>query len=76
MKTKQIWGTNHFPSIAAAISYYRDFGGEPNANGNFILGKIQAKEICIGEPTPKKNEKVFLNIEEGRYFLIEFIETK
>lgn len=64
MKDKStIWGTCHFCSFAAANIYYS------NLHSSEVQKKINAGEIVIGKPTVKPGEKLYLNKEEGRYFI-------
>lgn len=59
---KTITGTNHFSSYYRAATYY----GLPSKE---VLEKIQNKEIVIGKPEIKEGQKLYLNKEEGRYFI-------
>ncbi len=66
---KQIWGTCYFPSHNAALRYYQQ--QDPRTTPQNILTKVKEKSINIGRPTAKKNQTVFLNTEEERYFIGE-----
>ncbi len=64
MKDKStIWGTCHFRCFVDACNYYFDLSSKE------VSEKIDAGEIAIGKPTIKSNEKLYLNYEEGRYFI-------
>jgi hypothetical protein len=58
-----IWGTHHFRGFVDACDYYSDL--RPSE----VQKKIDVGEIAIGKPTIKSNEKLYLNREEGRYFI-------
>ena len=62
-----IYGTSHFVSKQAAYRYYRPQG----ENEKSVNNKIKEKTISIGAPAVKTNQKVFLNYDEGRYFIEE-----
>jgi hypothetical protein len=64
MKDKSvIWGTCHFRSFIDACNYYCDLPSKE------VSEKVDAGEICIGKPTVKSNEKLYLKTDEGRYFI-------
>ncbi|OYV38946.1 MAG: hypothetical protein B7Z80_08705 [Rhodospirillales bacterium 20-64-7] len=63
------WGTSHFESKDAAISYYRPYGYSNTAQA--VERKLADGEIHIGKPEAKPGQTVTLNREEGRYFIEE-----
>lgn len=64
MKDKStVWDTSHFRSFIDACNYYSDL---PSCE---VDEKIKAGEIHIGKPEVKSKEKLYLNTEEGRYFI-------
>lgn len=60
-----IIGTTHFVNIAYAVNYYRKQGYSLED----VHNKLICKEIQIGQPVAKEGETIFLNVEEGRYFI-------
>jgi hypothetical protein len=58
-------GTSHFTSREAATSYYRNYG----FRSEDVEEKIKQGEIKIGPPQAKEGETIFINQEEGRYFV-------
>lgn len=61
------YGTSHFVSKQAAVRYYRPYGYDEPTKA--VERKIAEGEISIGAPVPKVGESVYLNAEEGRYFI-------
>lgn len=59
---KTITGTSHFSSFFHARCYY---GIEQEE----VRRKIQNGEISVGEPEFKEGQTLYLNKEEGRYFI-------
>ena len=58
-------GTAHFTSEAAAIRYYKPYG----FNKADVRRKLVAGEIHTGRPTVSEEETVWVNKDEGRYFI-------
>lgn len=50
--SKMITGTSWFPTLYAAISYYKEYGDDRQE----IDRKIEAGEIHIGNPPPHNGE--------------------
>lgn len=50
-----IIGTNHFPSLAHALCYYRPQGFSKED----VKRKLDEKEIHIGKPETKEGETIF-----------------
>lgn len=61
----KISGTNHFVNISSAVNYY----AKQSVGILEIKDKILNKEIIISQPATKEGETIFLNTEEGRYFI-------
>ena len=68
MKTT-ITGTPNFKDLKSAIKYYSDYEDDPEEAVN---RKLESKEIFIGKPELKENEKLLLDTEEGRYKIERF----
>lgn len=62
---KTTTGTNHFSSFYKAAAYYAPYG----LTSEDVFQKIQNKEIFVGKPEIKEGQKLYLNKEEGRYFI-------
>lgn len=60
-----ITGTNHFVNLSSAAIYYRKQGVELRE----VHSKVVNNEIALGKPAVKEGETLFLNVEEGRYFI-------
>ena len=66
-------GTCNFVSRVAAVRYYRDQQRLVFAEAiNLVNDKIKNKEIVIGKPIKKFNQKICLNTSEGRYFIEQY----
>jgi len=62
-----IYGTPYFASELDAWNYYRPYGyGNVRAA---VSRKLAEGQIHIGSPEAKPGERVFLNVQEGRYFI-------
>lgn len=59
------YGTNHFISEDAALTYYEPYG----CDRVDIAAKIASGEIAIGCPEPTATERPRLHPGEGRYFM-------
>ena len=53
-------GTHHFINLKAVENYY----GKTDAKI-----KLQEGAVCIGKPEIKEDQKLFIDREEGRYFI-------
>lgn len=58
-------GTSYFLVLAAAVSYYRDYGLAPSQ----VEAKVKTGEIHIGEPPLQPGEKL-TTIDGGRRYAI------
>lgn len=65
------WGTNHFVTREAANRYYEPYEGSQTAARQAVDRKVTAQEIRIGEPLLKAGQRLELNQQEGRYFIVE-----
>ena len=61
------YGTSHFESKEAAVRYYAPYHYSDTAKA--VERKLEEGEIHIGPPTAKPGERVYLNHQEGRYFI-------
>ena len=68
-----IRGTAYFPTISAAVSYYRPYGYSDTLKT--VKRKIEEGSIHIGKPTTKPNERAYLVSEHGRLGQRYYIET-
>lgn len=64
-----IYGTSYFASTTDAYMYYKPYGYDDLRET--VDRKIAEGEIHIGAPATPKNGRVFLNSQEGRYFIEE-----
>ena len=62
-----IHGTPYFESRLDALEYYKPYGYENLREA--VADKLASGEIHIGKPKAKPGERVFLNVQEGRYFI-------
>ena len=60
------YGTNYFASYTSARNYYALYGFHREDVG----AKIKEKEIFIGQPQIKSNQRLSLD-EDGRYWVEE-----
>jgi len=60
------YGTCHFESFEAAITYYGTYEQYPY---RAVRVKLAEKSIAIGPPKIKAGQKLILDPEEGRYFI-------
>lgn len=66
--SKTTFGTPYFQSLQAARAYYKPYHYEDNNEA--VKRKLDEGEIHIGKPPKKKDtDRIFLNTEEGRYFI-------
>lgn len=61
---KTIIGSAYFCSFSAAVAYYANYG----FSRKDVAEKRRNQEIFIEYP-PFKDRKIYLNKEEGRYFI-------
>ena len=61
------WGTSYFENKQAAVKYYTPYHYSETAAA--VERKLADGEIHIGMPKPKLGERVYLNHQEGRYFI-------
>ena len=59
-------GTACFISEKAALAFYAPYGYDSND----VADKIDCNEIKIGEPELREGESLWLNMAEGRYFIL------
>ncbi len=65
-------GTSYFVSFDKAMLYYKAYYEDAKTLRIAVKEKIILREIAIGKPPLKSNEKLYLDKWEGRYH----IETK
>lgn len=65
-------GTAYFPTLAAAVAYYRPYGYTDTISA--VKRKIAEGSIHIGEPPTKPDERAYLvNEKPGRRYFIEIL---
>lgn len=63
-------GTAYFPTLAAAVAYYRPYGYTMSA----VKCMIKEGSIHIGEPPTKPDERAYIvNEKPGRRYFIEIL---
>lgn len=64
-------GTNCFISLSRAIDYYQLYqpGTKRKETAEWVDSKLKDGKIRIGKPKLKEGETLFLNADEGRYFI-------
>tara|TARA_R100000458_G_C8056106_1_gene101119 strand:- start:140 stop:355 length:216 start_codon:yes stop_codon:yes gene_type:complete len=68
-----IRGTAYFPTISAAVSYYRPYGYSNTLKT--VKRKIKEGSIHIGEPPTKPDEFAYLvNEKPGQRYYVETLE--
>ena len=68
-----IRGTAYFPTLSAAVSYYRPYRYSNTLKA--VKRKIEEGSIHIGKPTTKPNERAYLvNEKPGQRYYVETLE--